>query len=182
MVGQIDEFKRIRARVKQAAIAENLKPTDVDSFDKDFKKFLDDPDVKDSLDSLEKTDEKLDDCLAQLAELETAEDGQTTPQTVGDGGAHGPIDTEYGANFPERHLPDEYATVEAQKDSIAHDAFKSATEIRRRSEEFAKNHPVWAKVGSVALQGAGYLGLYNCIKTSKIINSGKRWRNMPKAS
>jgi hypothetical protein len=135
----------------------------IDTFDKDVKKFLDDPEVRESLDSLGKTDEKLDDCLAQLVELEVVKDGQTTPQTVGDGEAHGPA-AEYGASLSESRLPDEYATVEAQKDSIAHDAFKSATEIRRRSEEFAKNHPVWAKVGSVALQGAGYLGLAGIVK------------------
>jgi hypothetical protein len=46
MMGQIDEFNRIRARVKQAAISEKLKPADVDKFDQDVKKCLDDADAK----------------------------------------------------------------------------------------------------------------------------------------
>jgi predicted house-cleaning noncanonical NTP pyrophosphatase (MazG superfamily) len=53
MMGQIDEFKRIRARVKQAAISEKFKPEDVDKLDKEVQEFLDDPEVKDSLEQLE---------------------------------------------------------------------------------------------------------------------------------
>jgi hypothetical protein len=163
MMGQIDEFKRIRTRIKEAAISENLSPQDVDKLDKDVKNFLDDPEVKNSFDSLEKTDEKLDDCLVRMAELEAAQEGQSIPQTVGDGGAHY-LAAEYGANLQESHLFSEYATVEAQKNSIVHDCLKHVTTVRRRSEEFAEKHPIWTKIGSVALQGAGYLGLAGIIK------------------
>jgi hypothetical protein len=60
--------------------------------------------------------------------------------------------------------PAEHAALETEKGSVVRSALRSATEIRLRSEEFAKNHPVWAKVGSVALKGAGYLGLTGIVK------------------
>jgi hypothetical protein len=53
MMGQIDEVKRIRARVKQAAISETFKPEDVDKLDKEVQEFLEDPEIKDSLQQLE---------------------------------------------------------------------------------------------------------------------------------
>jgi hypothetical protein len=74
MMGQIDEFKRIRAQVKQAAIAEKLKPADVDRLDKDIKEFLDDPEVKDSLDKLEKAKQRLETAISVADEMEAEND------------------------------------------------------------------------------------------------------------
>lgn len=116
-----------------------------------------------SIASLEKADEKLDGCLAQLAGFEIAEDGQSTPKIIGDDVSHDSA-TEYRANLLERHLPGEYAKIEAQKNSVAYDCLKNATTFRRHSEKFAQNYPYWAKVGSVALQGIGYLGLTGIVK------------------
>jgi hypothetical protein len=61
-------------------------------------------------------------------------------------------------------LPDERTTVEAQKNSLAHDCLKHASEVRRRSEEFARKHPIWTKIGSMVLKGAGYLELAGIVK------------------
>jgi hypothetical protein len=61
-------------------------------------------------------------------------------------------------------LPDEYARVEVQKDSVAYGCLKNATTFRQHSEEFARKHPIWAKIGSMVLKGAGYLGLAGIVK------------------
>jgi hypothetical protein len=173
MVGQIDEFKRIRARVKQAAIVQHLRPMEVDKIDSDVKDFLDDPEVKDGFERLSEADEKMDNCLAQLAEFETMEGDQSAPEFSAEDVASNEAVAEYRESQHERHLSAEYATVEAQKDSVAYDCLKHATTIRKHSEEFAKNHPYWSKAGSWALKGVGYLGIAGLVKAG-IKMGGKR--------
>jgi hypothetical protein len=173
MVGQIDEFKRVRARVKQAAIVQHLRPTEVDKIDSDVKDFLEQPEVKDGFERLSEADEKMHNCLAQLAEFETMEGDESAPEFSADDVASNESIAEYRESQYERHSSAQYATVEAQKDSVADDCLKHATAIRKHSKEFAQNHPYWSKAGSLALKGVGYLGIAGIAESRDQIG-GKR--------
>jgi hypothetical protein len=70
LMGQIDEFKRIRMRVKEAAIAQNLKPSDVDTVDMEVEKFLNQPQVRDSLEKLAVAEQRLEAAVYAFNELE----------------------------------------------------------------------------------------------------------------
>ncbi|MDR1432946.1 MAG: hypothetical protein LBI61_01215 [Puniceicoccales bacterium] len=74
MIGQIDEFKRIRSRVKEAAIAQKLKPTEVDKVDMEVEKFLEQPDVKDSIEKLKVAEQRLEAAIQVLNEIEDEND------------------------------------------------------------------------------------------------------------
>jgi hypothetical protein len=160
--------------MKQAAIAQNLKPSDVDTVDREVEKFLNQPQVRDSLEKLEESDKKLDDCIDQLAEIEAAEDEQSNLEFIPDDllassdlvVSHRVNQHEMQAGQPGVHFRDEHIgpELESQKDSTVHEVFKHATTLRQQSEEFAKNHPFWTKAGNWALKSAGYLSLAGLIK------------------
>jgi hypothetical protein len=57
MMGQIDEFKRIRTRIKEAAISENLSPKEVDKLDKDVKNFLSRPEITEAFNKAKMSEE-----------------------------------------------------------------------------------------------------------------------------
>jgi hypothetical protein len=74
MVRQIDEFKRIRARVKRAAIVQHLRPPEVDKIDSDVKDFLEQSEVKDGFERLEMAQRRLEDAIALTNEREYEND------------------------------------------------------------------------------------------------------------
>jgi hypothetical protein len=177
MAGQIDELKRIRAMVKEAAIAQNLKPADIDKLDKDAKEFLEQPEVKDSIDKLEKAEAELSDVTVQLAKLDADGNG-VSPSTIGENVSPSRIEGNIPASTEgamsnhaatesgtQAVLSPEYIALEANRNSLVHDVLKHITTLRQYSEKFAADHPNWAKAGSWALQGIGYVGAGALVKT-----------------
>ncbi|MDR0742444.1 MAG: hypothetical protein LBE98_03200 [Puniceicoccales bacterium] len=186
MMGQIDEFRRIRAQVKQAAIAEKLEPADVDRLDKDVKKFLDDPEVKDSFDSLEKASDSLVEANTEFVAMEKRDPevcavAKKISQANGkfvdifpdgvpenyDFGSDGRIFEAVAKSLPTtqgaaKYLSDPKVVVDCvgeqiRQSELAHACLVALNNTRKCCEEFGNRHP-WAKeYFEKAVAAGGYL-------------------------
>jgi hypothetical protein len=165
MMGKINQ---LRAEVAKQAAINHLSPDDVDRLDRDVQEFLNDPDVKDSLDKLERAEEKLNAVTVQLAELEVDSENVSPSTVEGNELSSGIEETTPHDSTAEREaqmaLPPEYIALEANRDSLVHEVFQQVTAFRQRYEEFAANHPHLMKIGGLALKGIGYVSLGGLIK------------------
>jgi hypothetical protein len=84
---------------------------EVDKIDSDVKDFLGQPDLKDGFERLSEANEKLDNCLAQLAEIKTMENDQSAPRFIAEDVASRAA--EYQGSQLDRHLLMEYVALEA---------------------------------------------------------------------
>jgi hypothetical protein len=186
MMGQIDEFKRIRAQVKQAAIAEKLKPADVDKVDKDVKKFLDDPEVKNSFDSLEKASGSLVEANTELAAMEER-DPEICEVAKEISRANGKFVDIFPDGIPEnydfcsdgrifeavvkslpttqgeaKYLSDPKVVVDCvaeqvRQSELAYACLVALNDTRKRCEEFGNRHPQAKEYFEKAVAAGGYI-------------------------
>ncbi|MDR1891010.1 MAG: hypothetical protein LBQ23_02385, partial [Puniceicoccales bacterium] len=162
MVGQIDEFKRIRARVKQAAIVQHLGPMEVDKIDSDVKDFLDDPEVKDGFERLEMAQRRLEDAIALTNERKSENDPKVerivsanTPD-IPLPGAPGYVDPRQHVSIPSAKEKEHHGT----RQRIAALIVEETNRLRRRWDVFKAENPNAAKFaeGAMWLAVTGKLG------------------------
>jgi hypothetical protein len=154
MLGQVEEFKEVRAKIATIQTIENASPAVKQQTDKEVKEFLDKPEVKEDYKKFKAAQKKVQQTTQKMAELE-----EEHPELTADSTKLFALRASLQTKPTDMASLAEYMTARQEQTTAMRTSLMYLSSLRERAETYGTSHTWFSRVKYAVLEGIGHAAM-----------------------